>query len=205
MRPHFSYFCFMNDSQFELLFREQFTPLCNLAFTLVKDEDSAKDIVQQVFLRLWQMRSDLKIRSSVRSYLYRAVVNTALNKIKSEKQFVSLEGKATESIADTDNTEYHTYRDHIENKVRLAINTLPPVCRTVFSLSRFSDLTNKEIAAELKISVKAVEKHISKAFKILREELKSIRLTELMFWIFVLYGVYSLNFEVGFLTIILSY
>ena len=52
-----------------------------------------------------------------------------------------------------------------------AINDLPPVCQQVFRLSRFSDLSNREIADELDISVKAVEKHITKAFKVLRESL----------------------------------
>jgi RNA polymerase sigma-70 factor, ECF subfamily len=148
----------MDDKEFENVFREHFTPLTNLAFTVVKNADAAKDVVQQVFLKLWQIRNETKIQHSIRSYLYRAVVNTSLNYVAKDKRFTSIELQKIEpSIDGEDAFLTEQAKNTIEAKVRAVIDELSPVCREVFQLSRFSDLTNKEIAYELNISVKTVE------------------------------------------------
>jgi len=200
----FSYFCRMNDREFEKVFREHFTPLSNLAYTVVKNADVAKDVVQQVFLRLWQIRNETTIQHSIKSYLYRAVVNTSLNHISKEKRFTSIETQKVEptiDIEDIHNTEQS--KDLLDAKVHEAINALSPVCREVFQLSRFSDLTNKEIASQLKISVKAVEKHITKALKVLREKLKPLLYVETILFLW-LYGAKLFQFMVGIFYITLS-
>lgn len=67
---------------FENIFRTYFSPLCKLVFELVKDQDASEDIVQDVFMKLWNRRSDLQLSTSIKSYLYKAAINTALNHIK---------------------------------------------------------------------------------------------------------------------------
>ena len=194
----------MNDKDFEIIFREHFGYLTNLAYTVVKDTDVAKDVVQQVFIKFWQNRNEITIRSSVKAYLYRAVVNTGLNYISGNKKFTTLEIQKAESVED-EATSYNSEEsgDEITKNVQKAINELSPVCREVFQMSRYSDLTNKEIAKELNISVKAVEKHITKALKILREKLKPLMYVEvvLLLWISV---IGMLSFEVGFFYLSLS-
>lgn len=194
----------MNDMEFETLFREQFTSLCNLAYTVVKDSDVAKDIVQQVFLSLWQKRTEINFHTSSKSYLCRAVVNTALNHISKEKKLIKLDEYTKEPIADIIDHEHADSKVPLENKVRSAINELPPVCQKVFTLSRFSDLTNKEIASELNISVKAVEKHISKALKTLRVTLKPLLQAETVMIIFISCGFIFSVWKVGFWILTLS-
>lgn len=161
----------MTEQEFEILFHEQFKPLCNLAFTVVSDLDASKDIVQQVFINYWQFRDRTTIRGSVKGYLYRSVVNASINHLNRSKRHMPLGSQLAESLVDTEANEdmSNTHRE-----VQKAIAGLPPVCQKVFMLSRFSELTNREIAEELGVSVKAVEKHVSKAFKTLRERLKPL-------------------------------
>lgn len=197
----FLYFCGMTEQEFEILFHEQFKPLCNLAFTVVRDLDASKDIVQQVFINLWQLRERTTIKGSVKGYLYRSVVNASLNHLNRAKRHMPLGSQLAESLTENE-TDEDMKSTHME--VQKAIAGLPPVCQKVFMLSRFSDLTNKEIAMELGVSVKAVEKHISKAFKILRERLKPLIKAELILYLTIAATQFSV-FGVGFLTLTMSY
>jgi RNA polymerase sigma-70 factor (ECF subfamily) len=195
----------MNDMEFETLFREQFSPLCNLAYSVVKDTDVAKDTVQQVFLSLWQKRTEINFHTSSKSYLCRAVVNTALNHISKEKKQIKLDEYVKEPSTEPIDHEISESNVSLEDKVRSAINELPPVCQKVFTLSRFSDLTNKEIASELDISVKAVEKHISKALKTLRITLKPLLKAETMMTLFFISSCFIFSLlKVGFWILTLS-
>jgi RNA polymerase sigma-70 factor (ECF subfamily) len=170
----------MTEKDFENLFRNQFTPLSNLAFTVVKNADVAKDIVQQVFIKLWDKKQSLNITGPMEPYLYRMVINTSLNHIKKEKKYTRLEDNPSQiNEQDTDAQENTDNIETKEKKVRDAIGELPPQCQTVFSLSRYQNLSNKEIASHLGISVKTVEKHITVAFKALRVKLKPILNSEL--------------------------
>ena len=194
----------MNDKEFEKIFREHFKPLSNLAFTVVKDVDLAKDVVQQVFLRFWQIKDQTTIQNSIKSYLYRAVVNTSLNYVNQKKRFTSIEITKIEPSSEvSDLVQIEKDKTSVDTKVKEAIHELSPVCREVFQLSRFSDLTNKEVAHELGISVKAVEKHISKALKILREKLKPLLSVETVLFLGCI-GLNLFHFLVGFFYITLS-
>lgn len=188
----------MSETEFEKIFRENFAPLCNLAVTVVKNPDTAKDIVQQVFVNFWQKKDKLTIHTAIRPYLYKAVVNTGINYIKKENRFSPLD-----SYKEKAGSEYQGASEEKEKNteecIHAAINILPPVCQKVFRLSRFTDMTNKEIADELKISVKAVEKHITKALKILRTELKPVIMAKNFIFLFIFILV-----EVGFYYIVMS-
>lgn len=162
-----------SEQNFESVFREYFKPLVYYAVKLVHDQDSAKEIVHTVFIRLWEKREEIDMESSLRSYLFTAVHNRALNFLRDRSRFhgedISEIGYGKE-IGDE-------FRDRIseaetENRVISAIESLPERCREIFRLSRFEELKYREIAEKLKISVKTVEIQMSKALKILREELK---------------------------------
>jgi RNA polymerase sigma-70 factor (ECF subfamily) len=162
----------MTDREFEQFFREQFKALSNLAYSVLKDNDEAKDTVQQVFLNFWRKRSELQVRGTLKSYFYRSVLNASITRYKQHKRLARIDDAPVLLAAETDD---HSNKEYINRQLHKAISELPPVCQQVFRLSRFSDLSNKEIAEELNISVKAVEKHITHALKTLRKSLNPFK------------------------------
>lgn len=163
----------MEEAEFEKLFKTYFSPLCSVAYAVVKDSDQARDIVQQVFIKFWDKRNSLKATDQLKSYLHKAVVNTSLNfierakKMKLEEDFSTYEKNIHERPSTTEEKQ-----KEIGIKIKAAVAQLPEKCQLVFSLSRYEGMTNQEIASYLEISVKAVEKHIGRALKELRVSLK---------------------------------
>jgi RNA polymerase sigma-70 factor (ECF subfamily) len=182
----------MTDIQFETLFKSHFTYLVNVANAIVKDKDDARDVVQQVFLKLWNLKDEVVVDQHIKSYLHRSVVNTALNAIEKSKRMVSEDLVSEAVFTSQHTTERSDYLSgEVEKAIQDAIKALPEKCQVVFSLSRYSEMSNKEIAEHLDISVKMVEKHISKALRDLRVTLKPyIHLIGL----FLLLGVGFTNF-----------
>ncbi|MFO7370494.1 MAG: RNA polymerase sigma-70 factor [Bacteroidales bacterium] len=190
----------MTSPEFEKFFREEFNSLSNLAYTVVKDTDEARDVVQQVFLNYWQRRESIEIRGSAKGYFYKAVLNASINRLKKARTLIPIENLQQDKFFEEPAEEDTRMRDHLHR----TINDLPPVCQQVFRLSRFTNMTNKEIAEEMDISVKAVEKHITKAMKVLREKMKPLMANNyLMMWLLGLLYYFLMN-QVGYLLFILS-
>ena len=160
------------EADFERLFKSHFKSLHCYAFTILKDNALAEDIVQNVFLKLWNNGVDTGFQASLSAYLYRAVYNESLNVIKHEKvksnhrQFVLHRMKN-----ETDNAAKKVLTSDLEQKLRKALCGLPEQCRTIFQMSRFDELKYQEIADRLSISVKTVENQMGKALKLLRLKL----------------------------------
>jgi RNA polymerase sigma-70 factor (family 1) len=162
-----------NELVFENLFRAYYDRLCNYANTIVKDTDEAEEMVQHTFLTLWENRESIAIHTSVKSYLYRAVHNGCLNKLKHNKVRQKHDDYyKTQAENVFENGAQELLGNELEKQITEAINTLPPQCKTVFMLSRFENLTYAEIAEQLDISIKTVDKHMVKALKIMRGHLK---------------------------------
>lgn len=160
---------------FEKIFRHFYNPLCNYADSILKDTEEAEDAVQQIMITVWEKRNSLEISVSLKSYLYRAVHNGALNIIRKNK-VRSVYAEEVQQIGDTAET---TAADPIEIKemnhqIASAINNLPEQCRMVFKLSRFEGMKYSEIASHLNISVKTVENHMGKALKQIRLQLQDL-------------------------------
>jgi len=137
----------------EVLFERYHADLCKVVFRILKDESLAEDIVQDVFYELWKKRDRLGVNTSFRAYLKRASINKSLNYIRDNKikfdgdeQYAYIESK--ENLAK--NIEGKNLREIVDRE----IDKLPPKCRAAFILSRFEDMSYKEIAAEMNISVK---------------------------------------------------
>ncbi len=138
---------------------------------MVRSSAVAEDIVQDVFLKVWNNRTQLDEQKSVKAYLYRAAINTTLNYLEKAKSQTALSDEYENQVGVNTVDESVAYQE-TEQRIQAAIDTLPPKCKVVFTLSRFEDQSYAEIAQTLSISVKSVEKHMGKALKILREQLK---------------------------------
>ena len=167
----------------ETLFKVHYASLCRTVYTIVKGKDVAEDIVQEVFLKLLNKREDLVITTSLKAYLFKSAINTALNYAGQAKKLEFLEENDLDFISHSELEENFDFKE-TEKDVQNAIDSLPPACRTVFLLSRFEELSYKEIAESLQISVKTVENQMGKALKVLREKLKNY-LTVLILTVFV--------------------
>lgn len=159
---------------FEYLFRTYYAPLCKSVHNVVRDTDASEDIVQDVFIKVWRRRAELDISRSIQSYLFRSCMNTALNYLEKNKKNTSIENENVHSAAfSSHHTEEGLAFEEVNHRVQEALDTLPPKCKMVFSMSRYEEMSYADIASTLNISVKAVEKHMSKALKIMREYLKA--------------------------------
>jgi len=145
--------------------------LCVYANSLVKNVYSAEDIVQNVFIKVWEQRTRLKTNHAIKSFLYKLVYNEFIDLYRKNQSLFSLEKSyydALNSIVLEDDSES---LQHVINAVNKEIQNLPPKCKEVFILSKKEGLTNIEIAEHLDVSIKTVEAQITKAFSILRSSL----------------------------------
>lgn len=158
---------------FEMIFKSYYQPLCNYAYTFLQDREEAEEIVQSIFLSVWEKREGMTIRTAVKPYLYAMVRNACLNVIKHEKikQKYAMEEVAVAPNS-LDSVTHAVASSELEWRIQNAIERLPEQCRLVFKLSRFEELKYAEIAEQLEISVKTVENHMGKALKMMREQLK---------------------------------
>ena len=171
-------------STYESVYKTFFKPLYVYAYSILKDEIQAEEVVQNIFLKLWERKEKIQIESSLKAYLYKSVYNDSLNYLKHLKVKSTYENHAiqvmknTHSISASNQMMYKT----LEVELRNALNALPEQCRTVFQLSRYEDLKYREIATHLSISEKTVENHMSKALKLLRLKLAEYIVTVVV-WI----------------------
>ena len=158
--------------------------LCVYAFNLSHDQDQAEDIVQNVFMRIWKHRKNLKADFSINSFLYKSVYNEFIDQYRNQKPFFPLEKKFIDEITSIIEDENQDSIQRIIKLMKEEIQKLPPRCKEVFLLSKEDGLTNVEIAEYKNLSIKAVEKHITTAFKILRQSLNE----KLDTYLFILFG-----------------
>jgi len=158
----------LEGQNFERLFRDFFPPLMAFARKILGDEDDAREVVHQVFINLWEKRTEVDLSSSLKSYLFTSVHNRSLNVIRDRKKFSSEE---VPEVAGEWDVSAQIESMELEEKIRESIASLPEKCREIFELNRFSGLKYSEIASQLGISVKTVENQMTKALKILREQL----------------------------------
>mgnify|MGYP001224648801 CR=1 FL=1 len=146
--------------------------LFGYAMSLTNDRAIAEDILQNVFLSTWEKRKNLLITKSIRNYLFRSVHNEFVDQYKKHQSKLLLEQKYFEGLKKVASTMDENRMAKIIARINDEIQNLPPKCQEVFLLSRKEGLTNLEISDYLDISVKTVETHITKAFKILRKKFR---------------------------------
>lgn len=160
------------EDDFGKLFRQHHAGLCNLAYNIVGDTDAAKDIVQEVFVKLWNNRNQLTFGDQIKHYLFKATAHTSYNHIRANKRITPLEDyEGLNTLATGAGTEGVEFKE-LEVRARQAIDRLPPKCKTIYVLSRHEGLKHQEIADTLGLSIKTVENQMGIALEKLRGDLK---------------------------------
>lgn len=163
-----------DEKAFELLFRESYAGLVQFAWGYVRSKAIAEELVQDVFLKVWDNRKELKVTKSIESYLYKSVRNRCTDwarhseVVKKWEDESKKDQKANESHSSSISKNLH-HRLLLE-EIERAIYKLPERRKEVFLLSRYENKSYKEIANLLDITVSTVETHMSKALKTLRDK-----------------------------------
>jgi RNA polymerase sigma-70 factor, ECF subfamily len=160
-----------NRSTFDFLFRSYYTGLCSYANSYLKSKDISEEIVQEVFVKLWEKHNKIFIHTSIRAYLYQRVFNTCMNHIKgiqsSGFKHVDLEDVSIRNelmsmdLADEEFSKM--FSEDVEKDLESAIDDLPDQCREIFRMCRMDNLSYKEIASTLKVSKSTVKTQMSRA------------------------------------------
>lgn len=156
---------------FEQVFHAYYKLLVVYAKTLLKDNDDAEDIVQQVFISIWEKRLSIEVHTSLRALLYKSVHNACLNRIKQHAVRDKYAADARHHL-DKETTDTGIQQKELQKNIEQALTALPGQCGRIFRMSRFDQLKYQEIADELGLSVKTVENQMGKALKIMKEQLK---------------------------------
>jgi RNA polymerase sigma-70 factor (ECF subfamily) len=152
---------------FKILYYRYYEQLFRFLWHKTRDHETSKDLVQELFFRVWKNRESVDPSKSIKAYLYKTASNLAIDLLrkKTTEQAYALENPVEETSAPEAQFD-------LEEKARAAIDSLPEHIHTVFCLSRIEGLKYTEIAETLHISVKTVESRMSKALKILRQKLQ---------------------------------
>ena len=168
---------------YDYLMVSYYQKLCSYANTLINDPNIAEDIVQNVMVKMWLSRKTINFNFSIKSYLYKSVYNEFVDQHRKKVEVIYLEKKyleAIELVVENENLDLDKLMRALNNE----INNLPSKCQKIFLLNKKEGLTHNEIAELLNISVKTIEGHITRAFKILNEKLGS----QIKPFLFLLFG-----------------
>ncbi|RKR07966.1 RNA polymerase sigma-70 factor (ECF subfamily) [Maribacter vaceletii] len=159
-----------NSKAYDFLMDSLYKKLCAYAYTLTKNHDNAEDIVQNVFVEIWVNRKNINPSFSITSYFYKSVYNGFIDQYRKNQPVIYLEKKYLKAV----NLVVQNEQDNLEELmalVNLEIEKLPSKCKQIFLLSKKEGLSHTEISEYLNISLKTVEGHITRAFKILGKKL----------------------------------
>lgn len=163
---------------FGSLYQSFFSPLCIYAYGFIPDEEFVKEIVNDVFLKIWNKRREIDIIYGIKSYLYRCVHNQCIDHLAIKKGFgqhqkVNITDKIIELAGqDEEYILMQISMKNLERDVMYSIDQLPPRCKEIFMLSRFELLSYTEISEKLNISVNTVKTQMSRALDSLRVKLQ---------------------------------
>lgn len=148
------------------LFDTYFTPLCRFMHTFLDNTQEIEEEAMDIFIYLWQHPEKIQIKLSIKAYLFQSARNKCLNILRKQKETVPIDG-----IDDTTGYEYSSNMEieELNRLIQRAILALPDNSREIFLKSRSKKMTNKEIADNMNISQKTVEKHITRSLKIIKD------------------------------------
>lgn len=158
-------------SAFEWVYFRYYPSLLHTAYKKLADEQLAEEAVQDVFVNLWRKRGELDPEGNLDAYLFATLRNRVLHELRTQYnkyKHLGVWEEGMDAVGDS-SLEEDLFARETAARLQVIIDSLPHQCKTAFLLSRQQQLSYKEIAEEMGISVNTVEKHIAKALRILRE------------------------------------
>ncbi|HOU96845.1 MAG TPA: RNA polymerase sigma-70 factor [Bacteroidales bacterium] len=171
-----------DESAFEYIFKEYFRRLCLYAYHYLRNQEEAREVVEDFFVDFWDNAENIKINSTIKGYLFKSIRNRCIKYIRHENikrkiiennLYIFTDDELLEPASD-DFPDAFLISDEIENRISHEIKMLPEQCREVFELSRFGNYTYIEIAEKLNISVNTVKTQMARALSKLRNGLRDI-------------------------------
>lgn len=169
-----------DNKAYKYLYDNYYTPLCKLSYYILRDRAMAENTVSDVIVNIWESRERLSLQPPLRNYLMASVRNKSLNYLALKRHQCELTFSSIESsgillqniIPDSQQPLGTLLSKEFETKIAGTIDRLPPVCKKVFVMSRFREMTYDDISKELGISTNTVKYHIKNALAVLKKELE---------------------------------
>lgn len=171
-----------DEKAFESLFRTYYHSLCLFSHKIVKDNEIAEEIVQDIFYYFWEKREALDLTTSVKSYLFKSVYNNSLKHIRHQKIVRNYEQMVILDDPSFDLQDNNAEIGEIIHIIKLTLDNAAERTREIFELNRNEGLKYQEISDKLGISIKTVEAHMTSILKAFRENLKDY-MTLLVFFL----------------------
>lgn len=156
-----------NMPAYKQLFLKYYVPIRRFLTVILNDFETAQDVAQDIFLKVWLNRDGLDLNKSIKSLVYTMARNTAVNHLRQKSG--KLAGDIEDYVVTSSETTEKVEADSLQSYILLRIMKMPQKRRRIFMMSRYDGMKNKEIAARLGLSVRTVEKHIELALKDLRQ------------------------------------
>lgn len=163
-----------NIKAFDALFHKYYRLLCAYAYSIVKEEEEAKDIVQGLFIALWEKRRLEELEGNVKNYLYRAVHNRCLNYLRNHESKVRRHTTYEESGIQSEEEEDGQSIEMIYSALEANLKALPKQRREAISLVYLQDKKYQEVADTMGISMNSLKTHLKIGLKNLRKKLRKV-------------------------------
>ena len=175
-----------NDDQsaFTIIFTKYYQDLVQFSYNYTRNQDASEEIVEEVFLKLWENRKFLVIHSSLKSFLLKTVQNRSIDNLRHATithKYASL--VLEHPLLSENDTENYILHSELEANFKHALDKIPAQFAEAFRMSRIESLNYKEIAQKLNVSVRTVEVRVSKALSLLKEELKDFLMISLLIYL----------------------
>lgn len=177
---------FIRDSDekaFSMLYDRLWEPMYTKAYSLLKSHDEAKDVIQEIWISVWERREVIE-NNNIEGFLFNALRFKVFNQFRNSKNKLPLITEFLEvyNVHNASNsTDDLMSFNETQALLNASITKLPHKCREVFELSRFHGFKNSEIAAQMNISQRTVETHVSNALKVLKKNLTFLLFTLMTF------------------------
>lgn len=156
---------------FDAVFMRWYPQVNKFLRSIIKEKALAEDLSQMVFMKLWLGRDQLDPSKSFKNYLFVLARNGALDVLRLKKCILMEDISVPVEVPAADNADTLAEYDEVNSRILQIMNNMPPQRSFVFNLSRFQNMSNKEISEMLGVSVRTVEKHIELALRDLRKHL----------------------------------